>query len=315
MFNLELLNLEKKANGLLSGNQYGFRKTRRSVEDQLLLTYAEVANRVDSGSVVDMIFLDFSKAFDVNHSILIKLQMLGVGGHLLLWIWNFLIGHTICVRVASQTSEPIAVTSGVPQGSVLGPILFLIYVNCIAASLECHWKTFADDFKIYLSFPMDSCISVFQGMVQLQRGSDMVCSVAKSWNLCLNVNKCVAMRFSAQKSEEIPPFYDIAGKFLEFVSVHRDLGVLVDSRLRFHEYIREVVQKAGGLAGELLRSTVCRSPVFMVSLFVSYIRPVMDFCSSIWNVGTWVMSDCWSLFREDGQERFLGFDNSPMLRD
>ena len=182
-------------------------------------------------------------------------------------------------------SDPIAVTSGVPQGSVLGPILFLIYVNCITVSLECHWKAFADDFKLYLSFPRDSCISVFQGMVQLQRGLDMVCSVAKFWNLCLSVSKCVAMRFSAQKSDGIPPFYNIAGKFLEFVSVHRDLGVLVDSILKFHEQIREVVRKAVGFAGELLRSTVCRSPVFMVSLFVSHIRPVIDFCSSIWNEG------------------------------
>ena len=81
----------------------------------------------------------------------------------------------------------------------------------------------------------------------------MVCSVAKSWNLCLNVSKCAAMRFSGQKSEGILPFYNIDGKFLEFVSVHRDLGVLVDSRLKFHEHNREVARKAGGFAGELLR--------------------------------------------------------------
>ena len=164
---------------------------------------------------------------------------------------------------------------------MLGQVLFLIYVNCIAVSLECHWKAFDDDFKLYLSFSRDSCIPVFQGMMQLQRGSDMVCSVAKSWNLCLNVSKCVAIRLSAQKYEGIPPFYDIDGKFLKFVSVHRDLGVLVDSRLKFHEHIREIAQKAGGIAGELLRSMVCRSQVFMESLLFSHIWSVMNFCSSI----------------------------------
>ena len=142
----------------------------------MLLNYAEVANRVDSGSIVDEIFLDFSKAFDVNHSIiLIKLQMLGIGGKLLLWIRDFLVGCTMCVRVAGETSDPKAVPSGVPQGSVLGPVLFLIYVNCIASSLGCCWKAFADDFKLYFSFPRDSCISVFQGMmIQLQQDLDMV---------------------------------------------------------------------------------------------------------------------------------------------
>ena len=86
--------------------------------------------------------------------------MLGVGGQLLLWIRDFLIGRTMCVRAAGQTSDSIGVTSGVPQGSVLRPVLFLVYVNCIAISLECRWRSFADYFKLYLSFARDSCICV-----------------------------------------------------------------------------------------------------------------------------------------------------------
>ena len=93
------------------------------------------------------------------------------------------------------------------------------------------------------------------------------------------------MRFNAQKSAIIPAFYNNEGKFLDYVSVHRDLGVLFDFSLKFHGHIREVVRRAEVLAGELLPSTVCRSSVFLVSLFVSHIRPVMDFCSSISNVG------------------------------
>ena len=126
---------------------------------------------------------------------------------------------------------------------------------------------------------------MLQGMMQLQRDLDMVCSVAKSWNLCLKVSKCVAVRFSAQISEGIPAFYNLDGKFLEFVLVQRGLDVLVDSRLKFHEHIREVVRKAGDIADELLHSTVCLSPMFIVSLFVSHIKPFMDFYLSIWHVG------------------------------
>ena len=93
------------------------------------------------------------------------------------------------------------------------------------------------------------------------------------------------MRFGGKKSNEISSYYNIGGKFLEFVAVHKDLGVKVDYRLRFHEHVREVVRKAGGLAGELLRSTVCRSSEFMVTLYISHIRPIMDFSSSVWSVG------------------------------
>ena len=79
--------------------------------------------------------------------------------------------------------------------------------------------------------------------------------------------------------------YSIDGKVLDFVTSHRDLGVLVDSKLRFHNHIHNVVRKAGGLASELLCSTSCHSSIFMVTLFVSHIRPIMDFCSNVWNVG------------------------------
>ena len=84
------------------------------------------------------------------------------------------------VRVACELSSHRYVVSGVPQGSVLGPILFLIYVNSITSSVKCKWKAFADDFKLYMSFPHDSCLSGLQGIMQMQRDLDSVCSLAKS---------------------------------------------------------------------------------------------------------------------------------------
>ena len=88
----------------------------------------------------------------------------------------FLVGCPICARISGEASGPKAVISGVPQESVLDTVLFQIYVNCIAATVECYWKAFADNFKHYFSFPRDSCISMFQGMMQLQRFRyDMLC--------------------------------------------------------------------------------------------------------------------------------------------
>ena len=183
----------------MSDNQYGFRKSR-SVEDQLLLTNVEVADKVDSGLIVDVILLYVSKAFDVvSHSIILnKLQMLGFGGKLLLWVRDFLVGRTMCVQVAGDVSESKAVNSGVPQGFVLSPVLFLIYVNCIVASLGCCRRAFADDFKLYLSFSRESCISVFQEMMQLQRDLDKICSVSRLWNFHFNISMCVAIRFGGK---------------------------------------------------------------------------------------------------------------------
>jgi hypothetical protein len=123
-------------NELLSYKQFGFRRGR-TVEDQLLLTYGEVAAWVDSGFVVDVVLFDFSKAFDVvEHDVLIlKLQSIGVGGALLKWIADFLRGRVMSVAVSGSCSASRPVQSGVPQGSVLGPLLFLIYVNYLPHSV------------------------------------------------------------------------------------------------------------------------------------------------------------------------------------
>ena len=134
----------------------------------------------------------------LNHSIiLVKLHILGIDGKLLSWIREFLSGRTMSVKVACEMSSLKEVTSGVPQSLVLGPILFLIYVNCITNSVDCCWKAFADYFKLYLSVPRSFSVPVLQGMMQLQNDLDRVCSLARSWNLRLNIDKCVVMKFGA----------------------------------------------------------------------------------------------------------------------
>ena len=274
-------------NDLLSNRQFGFRRGR-STEDQLLLTYGGVANRVDQGEVVDLVFLDFSKAFDlVSHSLLLdKLILLGFSEGIVRWIDGFLSDRRMWVSVGGVRSVVRDVTSGVPQGSVLGPLLFLVYVNSLAESLQSEWYGFADDFKLYVSLPRTGDM---ENVGRLQSDLDCICSVSDSWNLRLNVDKCVVMRFGCRR-----PVGDGAGETsgyfigeseLELVEKHRDLGVVVDQTLKFHVHVDVTVRKASGLANCLLRSTVCREESFMVSLFVSHIRPILDYCSSVWNTG------------------------------
>ena len=168
--------------------------------------------------------------------------MLGIGGKLLSWIREFLYDQTMCVKVAGNLSSLKNFTSGVSQRPVLGPVLFLIYINYIASSVDCCCKAFVDDFKFYLSFPQNTCVSILQGMMGLQKDLDKLCSVTRSWNLRLNISKCAVMRFSENNADNrMDCNYSIDGKLLKFVTSHRDLDMLVESKLRIHDHVGNVV--------------------------------------------------------------------------
>ena len=172
--------------------------------------------------------------------------------------------------------------SGVPQGSVLGPLLFLIYANTIAEGSVCKWYAYADDYKLYLQYRKGDHQEIRD---VIQTDLTQLSLKSSSWNLKLNADKCVVIRFGAKYESGDQSGYFLGGSELKLVRSHRDLGVIVDSALKFHEHIDSIVCKAAGLANQLLRATVCREPVFMVKLFVSHIRPLLDYCSCVWNLG------------------------------
>ena len=249
-----------------------------------------MVEQIDGGKVVDVIYLDFRKAFDViNHSVLLgKLRAIGFSYQMLGWIESFLVSRSMCVSVGGSDSSVFSVGSGVPQGSVLGPLLFLIYVNCLGHHLSCRWYAFADDFKLYISHERNTRVLENSS---LQVDLNKLVQVAESWNLKLNVSKCVVMRFGEKVvGNGAGSGYFLGLTELLLVHSHRDLGVLVDPSLRFHGHVDSLVRKASGLANNLLRSTICRTRGFMVTVFMSHIRPLMDYCSTVWNVG--FLGDC-----------------------
>ncbi len=277
-------------NNILSNDQFGFRRGR-TVDDQLLLTYDFVTGAVDGGSVVDVVLFDFSKAFDVvDHSLLLdKLKCLGIGDPLLAWIGSFLQGRSMYVSVSGVHSRIKRVMSGVPQGTVAGPILFLVYVNHLPTHILNNCKIFADDLKIYLSFSSSSPMSLAIGTSSCQRDVDTICSVAGSWGLDLNKDKCRVLRFQRGSVEweniGVLSSYSLLGQTIPMVTSHKDLGVTVDTTLRFHIHIRGIVNKASGLSVNFLRSTLCRSRNFMLTLLTTHIRPLLEFSSCVWNTG------------------------------
>ena len=275
-----------ESNNLLTDHQFGFR-SGRSTEDQLLLVYNEVSKTVDEGAVVDIVLFDFSKAFDVvSHNILLdKLYKLGITDVLLQWFASFLSGRQMQVGIAGRTSAARDVKSGVPQGSVLGPLLFLVYINSIACHLTSPYAIFADDLKIY------ACVSHASGGVvpctvqSVQADIDTLYTTAVSWGLHMNRQKCAVLRFSRNIRNPCTPTYLLDGLAIPVVDKHTDLGVLIDSQLKFHDHVREVARKASGLAQNFLKSTVSRSPEFMLFLWTTHIRPLIEYGSCVWNTG------------------------------
>ena len=164
------------------------------------------------------------------------------------------------VTVGGQCSTARPVLSGVPQGSVLGPLLLLIYVNHLPVSIVNNCKLFADDLKIYLKVSSDNSSSLVRDLSSCQHDIDQICAVAVSWGLKLNSDKCVVVRFQRGSINwnDVGPLsvYNINGKPIKTITSHKDLGVTVDTSLKFHTHIRQNVNKAAALSSNFLKSTL-----------------------------------------------------------
>lgn len=169
-----------------------------------------------------------------------------------------------------------------PGSSVLGPILFLLYINHIASNLTCSYKIFADDLKVFMKLDFDDPSTSSK---HLQRDIDMLHVTARSWGLTMNLQKCAVLHFRRRfHTHEFAP-YTLNGSKIPCVSSYTDLGVIVDDEMKFHEHCMRAAGKAGGVAHNFLKSTRCRSPDFMIHILKSHIRPILEYASPVWNSG------------------------------
>ena len=174
---------------ILSDQQHGFRK-KRSCESQLILTVQDLAAALEENEQMNAILLDFSKAFDkVSHQRLaIKLDHCGIRGTLLRRIKSFLANRTQQELIEGHTSSPAPVVSGVPQGTVLGPLLFLIFINDLSLKVSSTTRVFAVDSLLYrrIKSPEDAQI--------LQEDIDKLQEWEKDWQMSFNASKCEVIR-------------------------------------------------------------------------------------------------------------------------
>ena len=164
---------------------------RRSCATQLIQLIEELARNTSQGRQTDLILLDFSKAFDrVNHMTLLhKLHQHGVRGNTLSWIKAFLIGRSQTVILEGESSSEIPVTSGVPQGSVLGPLLFLLYINDLPENIHSQARLSADDTAIYIT------INNHSDSDTLQQDLDTLHTWERLWDMDFNPSTCYMDRY------------------------------------------------------------------------------------------------------------------------
>lgn len=273
---------------LLSDHQHGFRK-KRSCLTQLLDHVDHVLKCLKNGEEVDVIYLDYAKAFDkVDHKILLaKLQSFGISGKVYEWIKQFLTNRsqTVVVQGCKSTFKPVV--SGVPQGTVLGPILFIMYVNDLIKVLRsAKGSTFADDTKLTQGISGENCHRLLQG--------DLWNVIAWSMlnNMQLHEDKFEVVNYTLNTSNIISqlPFtaslkqYDTTGGHtIEPTSVVRDLGVLLSDDCSWSPHIHRMVTGAKQTASWVLSVFQNRSELLMVTLFKSMVRCKLEYCCPVWN--------------------------------
>ena len=264
---------------LFNANQHGFRHGH-SCLSQLLAHYDNVLSLLEKGLNVDTVYLDFSKAFDkVDHQIVLeKLALNGIGGRMLAWIKSFLTHRTQYVLVNGFCSQPSVVKSGVPQGSVLGPLLFLILIADIDTELGTSFlSSFADDTRL------SKGIGSTQDADSLQEDLVKVYQWADKNNQWFNVKKLELLRYGTNSDLKDQTFYvGPDGNRIQEKPTVRDLGVQMSNNGNFTEQIDIVCQKAKDMCSWVLRTFKDRSVRVMKTLWSALIQPILDYCSQLW---------------------------------
>ena len=265
---------------LFNQSQHGFR-SGRSCLSQLLSHFDLITRLLEDGNSVDIIYLDFAKAFDkVDIGLILrKLKFIGINGRLGRWLHTFLLNRSQSVLVDGHKSASAEVKSGVPQGSVLGPLLFLILIGDIDENVSTSFiSSFADDTRVGHAFSTD------QDTRQLQADLQAVYRWAKENNMEFNSDKFEHLHYSQKPNEALLSEYksDTGSPIITKTSA-RDLGIEMSSSARFSDHIKAQCGKIKSKIGWILRTFRTRELDPMLSLWKQLILCDHDYCSQLWN--------------------------------
>jgi len=265
-------------NDLLSCTQHGFVKGR-STTTNLLEAMNDWTLAVQDKRAVIVAYIDFSRAFDsVSHDkLFFRLYEYGIRGQLLGWLKNFFSHRTHQTRVGVALSSVACLLSGVVQGSGIGPVMFIVFVDQLAKLLEKHHitaKLFADDLKVYLK------IENVDDAARLQVALDLITEWSNTWQLSVSVAKCSLLNVGYAS---VTVDYYLAGSMLPTAEYCRDLGVTMTCNLSMSQHIAEITAKAHQRANCILRSFTSGDENLLLRAFVVYVRPIVEYNSIIWS--------------------------------
>jgi len=264
-----------ESNHLISDTQHGFRRGRSCLSN--VITFLDKATRlIDDGQACDAIYLDFAKAFDKvpTERLLRKIENHGIRGKLLVWIREWLRERKQRVCIQGTCSSWKEVTSGVPQGSVLGPVLFLIYINDLDAGIISRLLKFADDTKLL------SRVDKEDERLQLQADLDRLVEWSKVWQMRFNIGKCKVLHLGRGNANSK---YYMDRQELEEVEEERDLGVMISGDLKASRQCRIAYNKAMKMLGMMSRTIMFKNKAVLLSLYKTLVRPNLEYCSPAWS--------------------------------
>ena len=254
---------------LITDEQHGFVPGRDCIT-QLLLCLEDWTSMLEKCEPFDVIYTDFAKAFDsVPHQrLLVKLESLGIKGDVLFWIKSFLSGRSQCGNVDGIRSGWKDVVSGIPQGSVIGPILFVIFTNDMPEEVKFNiCRLFADDCKLYGMVANDNRMQF--DLSNLEKWSE-------KWQLPFNASKCKVMHFGFQNERT-----DYHNHQLETSHFEKDLGVIVDDEMKFHIHAAAATKKANQISGIIKKSYQTRDASTITMLYKAMVRPHLEYGNAI----------------------------------
>ena len=221
-----------------------------SCETQLTMVINDWAKILDNGGQVDIFILDFEKAFDTPPHELLKNKLFdcGISGKTLKWIGSFLCYRQQRVVVNGAKSDWAPVLSGVPQGTVLSPMLFSLYINDISTDIDSEIRLFADDFVCYRE------IKDTEDILKLQKDIDQLGCWAKKWGMKFQLVKCNMMQITRKRIKKIHASYTLEGMVLENVENIKYLGITITNDLRWNAHVSNVCIKANRTLGFLRRN-------------------------------------------------------------